>query len=95
MLSPKIGGINHPIFVRAKTTPNSPRKAVQVVHNVRDGDRVRQTIVRHFGTAETDDEVATLRRLAERYIERERERKEPTLLKPEQRLTDLQEARRR
>lgn len=83
------------MFVRTKTTPNSPRKAVQVVHNVRDGDKVRQKIVRHFGTAETAEELLTLRQLAELYIERERERKEPTILPPEQRLTDVQQARER
>ena len=47
-----------------------------------------------MGTAGTEEEVALLCRLGELYIEREREREEPTLLKPEQRTTDLQRARR-
>ena len=64
------------MFVRTKTTPNSPRRSVQVVHNARDDDgRVRQKIVRHFGTAATDAEVTALKQLATQYIERERERR--------------------
>ena len=83
------------MFVRTKTTPNSPRRSVQVVHNARDDDgRVRQKIVRHFGTAATDAEVTALKQLATQYIERERERREPTLLRPEAGLTDVQQARR-
>jgi hypothetical protein len=39
------------MFVRVKTSPNSPKKAVQIVENLRDGDKVKQRIVRHVGTA--------------------------------------------
>ena len=39
------------MFVRIKTTPNSPRHSVQLVEGVRDGGKVRQRIVRHIGVA--------------------------------------------
>lgn len=53
------------MYVRIKTTPNSPRKSVQIVESVRDGDKVRQKIVRHVGIAMDNDELARLRDLAE------------------------------
>ena len=37
------------MFVRVKSTPNSPRRSVQVVESSRVGDRVSQRIVRHIG----------------------------------------------
>lgn len=55
------------MFVRIKTSPNSPKKSVQIVENYRDGDRVRQKIVRHVGTALNDDELKRMSELAE-YI---------------------------
>ena len=39
------------MFVRVKSTPNSPRKSVQLVESVRQGDKVKQKIVRHVGIA--------------------------------------------
>ena len=42
------------MFVRIKTSPNSPKKAVQIVENFRDGNKVKQRIVRHVGTAFND-----------------------------------------
>ena len=53
------------MFVRVKTTPNSPRKAVQLVESVRAGKTVKQKIVRHIGTARDADELARLKDLAE------------------------------
>ena len=53
------------MFVRVKTTPNSPRKSVQLVESVRDGAQVKQKIVRHIGIAMDDDELARLKELAE------------------------------
>ncbi len=44
------------MFVRIKTTPNSPRRSVQLVEGVRDGGKVRQRIVRHIGVAMDEDE---------------------------------------
>lgn len=52
------------MFVRVKTTPNSPRKAVQLVESVRAGNTVRQRIVRHIGIALDADELVKLNDLA-------------------------------
>ena len=51
------------MFLRVKTTPNSPRKAVQIVHSVRDGTKVRQRILRHVGIAHDDADLARLKDL--------------------------------
>ena len=53
------------MFVRVKTTPNSPRKSVQLVESIRSGDTVRQKIVRHIGVALDEDELVKLKDLAE------------------------------
>jgi transposase len=53
------------MFIRTKTTPNSPRKSVQIVESVRASDgKVKQRIVRHVGIAMDDDEHARLIELA-------------------------------
>ena len=59
------------MFVRVKTTPNSPRRSVQVVESVRSADAVRQRIVRHMGIALDADEEAKLRVMADEFIARE------------------------
>ncbi|MBM3405419.1 MAG: IS1634 family transposase [Bacteroidetes bacterium] len=53
------------MFVRIKTSPNSPKKAVQIVESFRAGNRIKQRIVRHVGTALTDDELKRMQELAE------------------------------
>lgn len=53
------------MFIRIKTTPNSPRKSVQIVASVRKGDKVTQKIVRHVGIACDDQELHQLKQLAE------------------------------
>ena len=58
------------MFVRVKTTPNSPRRSVQVVESSRDGDRVKQRIVRHMGIALDADEETKLRAMAQEFITR-------------------------
>jgi hypothetical protein len=35
------------MFVRVKTTQNSPRKSVQIVESVREGTKIKQRIVRY------------------------------------------------
>jgi len=59
------------VFIRVKTTPNSPRRSVQVVESVRTADAVRQRIVRHMGIALDADEEAKLRVMADEFISRE------------------------
>lgn len=53
------------MYIRIKTTPNSPRKSVQIVESVRDGNTVRQKIIRYVGIAMDDDELKRLIDLAE------------------------------
>ena len=53
------------MFVRVKTTPNSPRKSVQIVESFRVGDKVRQKIVKHIGIALDDKELEELKLLAQ------------------------------
>ena len=53
------------MFVRVKTTPNSPRKSVQLVESVRVNGLVSQKIVKHIGIALDDAELVELKLLAE------------------------------
>jgi len=53
------------MFVRIKTSPNSPKKAVQIVESLRDGNKIKQRIVRHVGTALNDAELKRMEELAE------------------------------
>ena len=53
------------MFVRVKSTPNSPRKSVQIVESYRKGDKVSQKIVRYVGIAMDDNELEQLKLLAE------------------------------
>jgi transposase len=53
------------MFVRIKTTPNSPRKSVQIVKSVRKADKISQKIVRHVGIAMDEDELQKMLILAE------------------------------
>lgn len=53
------------MFVRVKTTPNSPRKSVQIVENNRLPDgKIKQKIVRYVGIAMDDSEEEKLKSLA-------------------------------
>lgn len=52
------------MFVRRKTSKNSPKIAIQLVENIRDGKKVKQKIIRHFGTALNEDEAKVLTKLA-------------------------------
>lgn len=53
------------MFVRIKSTPNSLKKAVQIVESVRRGEKVSQKIIRHIGYAVDEDELSKLKILAE------------------------------
>ena len=52
------------MFVRVKSTPNSPRKSVQIVHSQRVNGKVKQRIVKHIGIALNDEELEELKSLA-------------------------------
>ena len=52
------------MFIRVKSTPNSPRKSVQIVHSQRIGSKVKQKIIKHVGVALDDKELQELKSLA-------------------------------
>jgi len=72
------------MFVRVKSTPKSPRKTVQIVESVRDGDKVKQRIVRYVGVAADDFELEKLKDLAEHIKARIEHEKTPFLFPPEE-----------
>lgn len=56
------------MFIRVKSTPNSPRKSVQIVENKRNGDKISQKIVRYVGIAMDDIELEKLKDLAAEIV---------------------------
>ena len=52
------------MFIRVKTTPNSPRKSVQIVESFRVGGKITQKIVKHIGVAIDDEQLEELKLLA-------------------------------
>jgi transposase len=52
------------MFIRVKSTPNSPRKSVQIVHSERIGSKVKQKIIKHVGVALDEKELQELQSLA-------------------------------
>ncbi len=56
------------MFVRVKSTPNSPRRSVQIVENIRSGTKIKQKIVRYVGIAMDEREEQKLKDLANEYI---------------------------
>lgn len=53
------------MFVRVKKTPNSPRSSVQIVESSRVMGKVKQTIVKHIGVAQDNEELKELKLLGE------------------------------
>lgn len=49
------------LYIRVNKTPNSPRKSIQIVESIRQGDKVRQKIVHYVGIAMDDREEQKLR----------------------------------
>ena len=72
------------MFVRVKTTPNSPKKSVQIVASERIGETVKQRIVRHIGTAMNDDELVRMKELAEFVRANLEAEAVPVLFKPDE-----------
>jgi len=56
------------VYLRVKTTLNSPRKAIQIVEGIRVGDKVKQKIIRHVGIANNDWEEQKLKNYAQELI---------------------------
>lgn len=67
------------MFIRTKTTPNSPRKSVQIVESIRDGSKIKQKIVRHVGIAMDEYELQELIKLAKHIQCKLEEEHAPTL----------------
>lgn len=56
------------MYIRINKTPNSPRKSIQIVESIRQGDKVRQKILRYVGIATDDAEEKKLVDLANEII---------------------------
>jgi transposase len=56
------------MFVRVKTTPNSPRRSIQICQNFRKGDKVKQKIIRYVGIAQDEHEEQQLKDYAKELI---------------------------
>jgi transposase len=83
------------MFVRVKSTPNSPRNSVQLVESYRKDGKIRQRIVRHVGIAMDEDELQRLRDLGE-YVKAKLEAESQPALFPAEDLAQLVvEARKR
>ena len=83
------------MFIRVKTTPNSPRKSIQIVASVRQGDKVRQKIIRHVGIAENEKELEKLKEVAQ-FIQIQLEQEhQPSLFGPEKATKQVIEASRK
>lgn len=67
------------MYIRTKTTKNSPKKSVQVVESVRQGDKVKQRIVRHIGAAEDEHHLEELKKLAKAAMAEEMARRQSLL----------------
>ncbi len=57
------------MFVRTKTSPNSPRKTVQIVESKRVDGKIRQRIVQHVGVAANEEELHILMNLGKQLVE--------------------------
>ena len=66
VISPANHNIN-PMFIRKKKMPNNTIK-IQLAKGIREGDKVRQKIVRHVGTAHNDNELAQFMGVAQAII---------------------------
>lgn len=53
------------MYIRVNSTPNSPRRSIQIVESIRVGDKVKQKIVRYVGVAMTEVEEEAMKTLAE------------------------------
>ena len=72
------------MFIRVKSSPNSPRQSVQIVQSIRHGSRVKQVILRHVGVADDAAELARLKELGQVLLQRMHEEEAPGLFLPDQ-----------
>lgn len=68
------------MFIRKKKSPKTPnRVSIQIVESNRKGDKVSQSIVRHVGIGETEDEIEQLMAMARNIKIRLEEERQPAL----------------
>jgi transposase len=72
------------MFIRVKTTPNSPRRSIQICENFRDGEKIKQKIVHYVGIARDEDEEQKLKDYAKELVvkitlEREKDAQQQSL----------------
>ena len=72
------------MFVRVKTSPNSPRCSVQIVESSRVMGKVKQSIVKHIGIAQDDRELEELKLLGESIKEKLEQENALPLFAPEE-----------
>lgn len=73
------------MFIRVKSTPNSPRKSVQICEGIRKDGKVCQRVLRHVGVAGDEKHLAELKKLAEVIkVQIIDDRKGPFLILPEE-----------
>ena len=83
------------MFVRVKSTPNSPRKSVQLVESYRKDGQPRQRIIRHIGVATDDDALQRLKDMAEHIKATMLHEDQPRLFPPEDMAEMVIETRRK
>ena len=82
---PVKSGDHSGMFIRTKTTPYGKTR-VQIVQSIRSGSQVTQRVVRHVGTADSDEQLRQLRVLGRTIIEELNQAASPqqSLLTPKQ-----------
>lgn len=71
------------MFIRVKKK-DEKRWSVQIVEAVRDGNQVRQKILRHVGVAYNDKEISELKKVAEFIRAQLEEDRQPRLISPDE-----------
>lgn len=72
------------MFIRIKPSSHGDHKKVQIVETIRQGNKVRQKIIRHVGTATDERELDQLKRLAEYAKAKIEEERQPQLFPAEE-----------
>jgi transposase len=72
------------MFVRVKSTNNSPRKTVQIVENIRRGNNVIQKTVRYIGVANDDNKLELIKQLAQSIKQKMENEAKPSLFSPDE-----------
>ena len=65
------------MFVRVKRAAGSDKLRIQIVESIREGDRVRQRVLRHVGTADSEAQLRQLKQLGQTILEELRQARTP------------------